>query len=132
MLNRNPKLQLAFSGARLAEGRGLGMKTFNEVAAKHGLPRPKYEFDGVYLNLTIYRNAEAVLSGLDAATLSQLSKSEMQSWVLLGKKGGGKTGLLAKTMGIDERTARRHLNKFLALGLVEKIGLGPATKYTIK
>lgn len=27
---------------------------------------------------------------------------------------------------------RRHLNKFLALGLVENIGLGPATKYTIK
>jgi ATP-dependent DNA helicase RecG len=132
MLNRNPKLQLAFNGARLAEGRGLGMKTFNEAATKHGLPRPKYEFDGVYLNLTIYRNAEAVLSALDATVLRQLSKSEVQSWVLLAKKGAGKTGFLAKAMGVDERTARRHLNKFLALGLVEKIGVGPAIKYRVK
>ena len=132
MLNRNPKLQLAFAGARLAEGRGLGMRTFNEAATKFGLPPPRYAFDGIYLNLTIYRNAEAVLSSLGTAVVNQLSKSEMESWVLLGKKGRGKTGLLAKAMGVDERTARRHLNKFLDLGLVEKVGVGPATEYRIK
>ncbi len=69
---------------------------------------------------------------MGTAVVNQLSKSEMESWVLLGKKGSGKTGLLAKAMGVDERTARRHLNKFLDLGLVEKVGVGPATEYRIK
>lgn len=132
MLNRNPRLQFAFGGARLAEGRGLGMKTLGEAATKLGLPQPRYSFDGVYLNLTIYRNEEAVFTSLGKAALDQLSKAERESWVLLGKKGSGKTGLLAKAMGVDERTARRHLNKFLALGLVEKVGAGPATEYRVK
>lgn len=132
MLNRNPRLQFAFGGARLAEGRGLGMKSLDEAVTMLGLPQPRYAFDGVYLNLTIYRNAEAVLSKLGAGALDQLSKSERESWVIVGKKGMGKTLLLAKAMGVDERTARRHLNKFLELGLVEKVGVGPATEYKVK
>ena len=50
MYNRNPKLQFAFGGSKLVEGRGLGMRTLGEAATKHGLPVPKYGFDGLYLN----------------------------------------------------------------------------------
>lgn len=50
MYNRNPKLQFAFGGTKLVEGRGFGMRTLSEAAAKHGLPVPKYAFDGLYLS----------------------------------------------------------------------------------
>ncbi len=75
MYNRNPKLQFAFGGTKLVEGRGLGMKTLGEAASKYGLPVPKYSFDGVYLNLTIYRNRAAAVSTLSREILASLSKA---------------------------------------------------------
>lgn len=129
MLNRNPRLQFAFGGARLAEGRGLGMKTLGEAATKLGLPQPRYAFDGVYLNLTIYRNVEAVVASLSPAILESLSKSERKGWAWLATKGHAKSGEYAVALDSDERTARRHLNHFLKLGLVRKTGSSTVTEY---
>jgi len=132
MLNRNPKLQLAFNGARLAEGRGLGMKTFNEAATKHGLPRPKYEFDGVYLNLTIYRTLEAAVTKLTPSILVKLSKSECKGWKWLATQYQVTSYAYASALGIPYRTAVNHLRKFQELGLLEKIGSARATEYRIR
>ncbi|MEI6195072.1 MAG: ATP-binding protein, partial [Verrucomicrobiota bacterium] len=87
MYNRNPKLQFAFGGTKLVEGRGFGMRTFGEAAAKHALPVPKYAFDGLYLNLTIYRHGQAAVEAMDTAMLDQLSKSERAGWAWLVSKG---------------------------------------------
>ena len=132
MYNRNPKLQFAFGGTKLAEGRGFGMRTFGGAAAKHGLPVPKYAFDGVYLNLTIYRHAQAAVQALGAAVLEKLSRSERSGWEWLASKGSARSSEYAARMGMDHRTARRHLNQFLKLGLVRKTGIGPSTEYQIK
>jgi ATP-dependent DNA helicase RecG len=132
MFNRNPKLQFAFGGAKLAEGRGLGMRTLGEAATKHGLPVPKYAFDGVYLNLTIYRHARAAVEALGAAVLDKLSKSERAGWEWLASKGSARSSAYAVEMAADDRTARRHLKKFLKLGLVRKTGVGPSTEYELK
>ncbi len=131
MLNRNPRLQFAFGGARLAEGRGLGMKTFREAAAKLGLPLPRYEFDRVYLNLTIYRNAEAAVAALGPDILGKLNKSERAGWAWLLTKRRATSGEYASELGLDERTARRHLNLFLDLRLVQKTGASTTTEYQV-
>jgi ATP-dependent DNA helicase RecG len=132
MLNRNPKLQFAFGGAKLAEGRGLGMKTLGSAAEKHGLPLPKCSFDGVYLTLTIYRHVQAAVRALGAAVLGKLSKSERAGWEWLASKGRAKSSEYAARLGVDDRTARRHLNQFLRLGLVRKTGASTSTEYQIK
>lgn len=132
MYNRNPKLQFAFGGTKLVEGRGLGMRTLGEAATKYGLPVPKYAFDGLYLNLTIYRHPRAAVAALSAAVLDKLSKSERSGWEWLTLKGNANSRQYAVRMGMDERTARRHLNQFLRLSLVRKIGSGPSTRYYIK
>lgn len=67
-------------GTKLVEGRGFGMRTFGEAAAKHSLPVPKYAFDGLYLNLTIYRHARAAVQAFGTAVLEKLSKSERAGW----------------------------------------------------
>lgn len=131
MYNRNPKLQFAFGGTKLVEGRGFGMRTFGEAAAKHGLPAPRYSFDGLYLNLTIYRDAKAALGSLGEAVLNKLSKSERAGWEWLASKGSAKSSEYAAGMNVDERTARRHLNQFLKLGLARKIGASTSTEYEI-
>jgi ATP-dependent DNA helicase RecG len=132
MYNRNPKLQFAFGGTRLVEGRGFGMRTLGEAAAKYGLPVPRYGFDGLYLNLTIYRHAHAAVRALGVAVLDKLSKSERSGWEWLAAKGHAKASEYAARLGIDQRTARRHLNQFLKLELVRKTGIGPSTEYHIK
>ena len=131
MLNRNPKLQFAFGAAKLAEGRGLGMKTLASAADKYRLPLPKYSFDGVYLTLTIYRNSDAVVRSLDSKVLSKLSKSERAGWQWLAGRKGTTSPDYAAAIASDERTARRHLNHFVQLKLVTKIGSGPATQYRL-
>jgi len=129
MLNRNPKLQFVFGGARLAEGRGLGMKTLAATPKEHGLPLPKYAFDGVYLTLTIFRHAKAAIGALAPSIVSALSGSERKGWDWLASKGTAKSSEYAIAVGSDERTARRHLNHFLELKLVRKSGSGPSTQY---
>lgn len=131
MYNRNPKLQFAFGGTKLVEGRGFGMRTFGEAAAKHGLPVPKYAFDGLYLNLTIYRNAKAALGSLGEAVLNKLSKSERAGWEWLISKGKAKSSEYAAAMNVDGRTARRHLNQFLKLELARKSGASTSTEYEV-
>jgi len=132
MFNRNPKLQFAFGGTKLVEGRGLGMRTLGEAATKYSLPLPKYAFDGIYLNLTIYRHPQAAVQALASDVLEKLSKSERSGWQWLSTKGHANSSDYAAQMGLDDRTVRRHLNQFLRLGLVRKAGAGRSTEYRIK
>jgi ATP-dependent DNA helicase RecG len=131
MYNRNPKLQFAFGGTKLVEGRGFGMRTFGDAAVKHALPVPKYAFDGLYLNLTFYRHGQAAVEAMDTAMLDQLSKSERAGWAWLVSKGRTKSNEYAAAMNVDERTARRHLKQFLKLDLVQQTGMGPSTEYRV-
>jgi ATP-dependent DNA helicase RecG len=132
MYNRNPKLQFAFGGTKLVEGRGFGMRTFGEAAAKYALPVPKYAFDGLYLNLTIYRHARAAVEALGAAMLEKLSKSERVGWEWLALKGSAKSSDYAAGMEVPYRTAMNHLKKFHELGLLERTGSARATEYKVR
>jgi pyrimidine deaminase RibD-like protein len=132
MYNRNPKLQFAFGGTKLVEGRGFGMRTFGEAAAKHGLPVPKYAFDGVYLNLTIYRHAGAAMQALELSVLEQLSKSERSGWVWLATKQAVTSNEYAEALKVPYRTAMNHLAKFQQLGLLEKVGSARTTEYKVR
>ena len=131
MLNRNPKLQFVFGGTKLVEGRGLGMRTLGAMAEKHRLPLPKYSFDGVYLQLTIYRHAKAAVHGLDAKALKALSKSERAGWEWLSLRKETTSTDYAEAMKLPYRTAMNHLRSFQELGLLERIGSARATEYRI-
>ncbi len=131
MLNRNPKLQFAFGGAKLAEGRGLGMKTLGSVAEKHGLPLPKYAFDGIYLNLTIYRHGHAAVAGLASGLAKALNKDEKRSWEFLATRTAITRKEYAEHMSFDSRKAQRHLKHLVELGLLQKLGASSATEYRV-
>jgi ATP-dependent DNA helicase RecG len=132
MYNRNPKLQFAFGGTKLVEGRGFGMRTFGEATAKHGLPVPKYAFDGLYLNLTIYRYAKAAISGLKADVLKALNDDARKSWEYLATKISVTRKEYAEHLGFDARKAQRHLKRFVELGLLRKVGASSSTEYEVR
>src|SRR5439155_8779933 len=111
MYNRNPKLQFAFGGTKLVEGRGLGMRTLGEAASKHRLPLPKYAFDGVYLNLTIYRNRSAAISSLSREVREGLSKGELAGWEWLSTQEQTTSSQYSAAVKIPIRTALRQLKR---------------------
>jgi ATP-dependent DNA helicase RecG len=131
MLSRNPVLHYVFAKMEMAEERGLGIKSLKNHAEKLGLPLPKYEWEPPYLVLTLFRNQEAAARTLKPGVLESLTGSEQKGWQWLATKGRAKSGQYAKAMQMEDRTARRHLHRFLELGLVTKIGSGPSTVYEL-
>ncbi len=131
MYNRNPKLQFAFGGTNLVEGRGFGMRTFGEAATKHGLPVPRYSFDGLYLNLTIYRDAKAAVEALGPDVLKALNDDDKAAWELISSRHSVRSSDLIAQMGFDERKAQRVLKKLQDAGLLRRVGRGPATHYEV-
>ncbi len=131
MFNRNPKLQFAFGGSKLVEGRGFGMRSFGEAAVKYALPLPNYTYDGVYLNLTIYRHRAAAVEALGPAVLEKLSKAERFGWEWLATQRTTTSTKYAQAQELPYRTAMHHLRRFQELGLVKRAGSARATKYIV-
>lgn len=131
MLSRNPVLHYVFAHMGLAEERGLGVKTLKADAEKEGLPLPKYGFEAPYLTLTLYRNSEAPARVPSQEVLDSMNRAERKGWQWLATKGKAKSSQYAVAMDIDDRTARRHLNRFVELGMAKKTGSGPATEYEV-
>lgn len=131
MLSRNPELHYVFARMKLAEERGLGMRTFGTLPEQHGLPLPKYAFEDPYLVLTLYRSRESVAHTLDSKILESLTEDEKAGWLFLATKTTTTRSEYAKHMGFDDRKAQRHLKHFVELGLLHRIGAGPTTEYQV-
>ncbi len=131
MLSRNPLLHYVFARMDLAEERGLGMKTFQGIPEKFGLPLPTYSFDDPYLDLTLYRSQESAVRELPPEVRKTLKKGQKAGWEFLASRiETTKTGY-AKALGFDDRKAQRHLSKFVELGLLRRVGAGPSTHYKV-
>ena len=132
MLSRNPELHFVFARMGMAEEQGLGLASLRDRAKELGLPRPQYTWDDPYLVLTLYRSAESATKALGESALKALSKSERKGWQWLAIRGKAKSGEYAEAIGVEPRTARRHLGHFEELGLVKKTGSGPSQSYEVK
>jgi len=131
MLSRNPRLHRVFNQMDLAEERQLGMKTFQEEPERLGIPRPTFSMDGPYLSLKIFTTAEAVVAELPDAVQHALSKAEKEGWQYLASQRDASKLDYARSVGVSDRTAVRHLNHFVELGLLRREGEGRATRYAV-
>ncbi|MFZ1220073.1 MAG: ATP-binding protein [Chthoniobacterales bacterium] len=129
MLSRNPVLHYVFAKMELAEERGLGLKSMESRASEIGLPLPTYTWEDPYLVLTLYRHAESATRTLDSSILDQLTAEEQKGWTFLSGRAGITQSEYKRHMGVTPRTAQRHLGHFVKLGLLRRVGRGPATEY---
>ena len=129
MVSRNPMLHVVFSRMEMAEERGLGLKSMKARASELRLPLPKYSWEDPYLTLTLYRTAESATKALDKSILDSLSAEELKGWTFLSGRTGTTQSEYARNMKVTARTAQRHLTHFVTLGLLQRIGRGPATEY---
>jgi len=131
MVSRNPRLHAVFSTMELAEERGLGLRSMRAKATDAGLPLPKFHFNAPYLDLTLYRTAEAATKALPRETLANLSKSERRGWEWVLSKQTVTSSEYESAMVVSNRTALNHLKKFTELGLAKRLGSGPSTEYQV-
>lgn len=129
MVSRNPMLHVVFSRMEMAEERGLGLKSMKARASEIGLPLPKYAWEDPYLVLTLYRTAESATKTLHSSILKKLTPEEQNGWTFLSSRTGITQSEYARNMKVTARTAQRHLSQFVELGLLRRVGRGPATKY---
>ncbi|MBX9854206.1 MAG: hypothetical protein K2Y26_01705 [Gemmatimonadaceae bacterium] len=128
MLSRNPVMHFVFAKLRLAEERGLGLKSMKARAIEAGLPLPTYSYTAPYLDLALYTDAKAAVGG---ERLSQLSSAERAGWNWLVTQSEITTAAYQEAMGVPNRTAKNHLGKFTKLGLLRMKGAGRATRYDV-
>ncbi len=130
-LSRNPQLHYVFSKMGLAEERGLGMKTLNSLPQTLGLPVPKYSFHEPYLVLHLFSNAESVAATVVPQALDSLNDDEKNGWQYLTSRMITTAPEYAAALGFDERKTQRQLKKFIAVGLLRRIGNGRASRYEV-
>ena len=131
MFSRNPRLHAVFNTMELAEERGLGLSLMRNRTQQAGLPLPTYTWNAPYLDLTIYRAAESATKSLDESILSELNSTERKGWTFVVGRGTTTQSEYSSEMKVNARTAQRHLTHFVDLGLLRRIGSGPATEYQV-
>ena len=131
MLCRNPVLHYVFARMELAEERGLGLVSMKRRAESAGLPLPRYAWEEPYLKLAIYRSAAGAATALPPGIRDALTDAELAGWQWLAAQRRTKSAEYAKAMRIDSRTARRHLYRFVELGLVRRTGSARLTEYEV-
>jgi len=131
MLSRNPVLHYVFARMDLAEERGLGLKSMRLQSMAAGLPPPRYSWNNPYLNLTLYRSAEAVAQDLPSAALQGLSEEEIRGYAFIAARETVTRREYELHLNLDYRKAQRQLKHFVELGLVQTRGSGPATAYAV-
>ena len=116
---------------KLAEERGLGLKSMRSRASAAGLPLPSYTYKAPYVVLTLYPDAASASTDVSDKVLSTLSDAERAGWGWLVTRETVTTAEYQEAMEVPNRTALNHLKRMTDLGLVRKRGAGPATHYEV-
>lgn len=131
--SRNPRLHVVLSKMGLAEERNWGMKSMKEGFEALGLPLPRYSrAHEPYLDLVLFRSVESALEKLPEKVLEKLNKEERRGWEFLATRTAVSRSEYERELGLDVRTAQRHLRDFVELGLVERVGAGRTTKFKVR
>lgn len=117
--SRNPKIAFILFEMGLVEERGFGMEELSKLE-KLGYTKPLFDLDDNILKTTIFRG-----TSIDHET--ELAKmkgyNELKAFKVLN------SSKYIEVTGVSERTARRHLNDLVAVGIAKRTGDGPTTVY---
>ena len=131
MLSRNPVLHFVFSKMKLAEERGLGLRSMRRGASVAGLPRPTYTYEEPFLVLTLFRHAVAAVPEDMRSVLDTLTEAERTGWTWMVRQDTFTTANYEQALGLPNRTARNHLKKLTESGLLNRTGRGRSTSYQV-
>lgn len=131
MLSRNPVMHFVFAKMKLAEERGLGLKSMRSRASAAGLPLPSYAYKAPYVVLTLYPDVASATTGIDDKVVAKLSDAERSGGAWLVTRETVTTAEYQEAMDVPNRTAKYHLRRLTEVGLLRVVGAGRATNYKV-
>jgi ATP-dependent DNA helicase RecG len=131
MLSRNPMMHFVFAKMKLAEERGLGLRSMRTCASAAGLPLPSYAYKAPYVVLTLYADVTSATTSIGDKVLSKLSDAERAGWAWLVTRETVTTAEYQEAMNIPNRTAKYQMKRLTELGLLRALGAGRATHYEV-
>jgi ATP-dependent DNA helicase RecG len=130
-ISKNPKIAFIFNQMSLVEERGLGMKELKTLKNK-GFKSPEFRLDDNLFYTTVFRASnETAMKHILEDNSIKLTDSEQKGYNYLKEKGELTSSVYAEYFKVDQRTARRHLNKMVDKELAKREGEGPATIYKV-
>jgi len=129
LLSRNPALHYVFAKMKLAEERGLGLKSMRGIANMAGLPTPSFAWEDPYLSLTIYRNVDRFGRHPSSTMLARLSSEELAAWKFIVRANDVSRGELMAGLGITEEKAIQVLARLEQHGLLIHFGKATDLRY---
>jgi len=127
-LSKNPKITYVFEKLRLSESRGLGFETIRGLPTEYRLPLPTVTFDYPYLTFAFSREYG---NGVGDERLSTLNKAEARGYDYIRLNSPVTRRAYEENLGLSQKTAGRHLARFIELDLIKKVGSGTKTSYEI-
>lgn len=118
----NPEIARVFHLRELMERLGLGGRRLVESCAKLKAKRPEWKADKGVVSLTIYRAPQT-------ESISQVLPRQREFLKTLAPDVEIKAEDYATAADVSLRQARRDLGDLCDLGLLERLGRGPATVY---
>lgn len=129
--SRNPVMHFVFAKMKLAEERGLGLKSMKSKALSADIPLPSYSYKAPYVVLSLFKEAAAAIPVAAVDASEQLSEAERKGWAWLVTRETVTTAEYQEATGVSLRTARYHLKRLTDIGLLRVSGAEKATRYEV-
>lgn len=117
----NPKIANVFYQMKFIEKRNIGMEELQEFSKNMGVNKPIIEYNNPYLQVTLWKKAEAKL---------EPKREEIIEFVRVNGKVS--SGDYAAKFGGVTKTASRHLNELVDEGILDREGEKKGTRYFLK
>ena len=134
---RNFKILELFHNAHYIEKLGSGLKRMEELMMIHGLKKPEFSTSPASFKVIFSGPKEKILelvrpsNEFDLRDLG-LNDRQIKTLNLLQKQKFIASNQYAEKFVVDERSARRDMEKLVEIGYVEKIGKTKASKYSLR
>lgn len=138
---RNPLIVQGLTWLELMDERGSGIRRMREAMTKYGLQIPHFSAEDHDFTVTLSGPGEPAPTSVGESTITRepeilkgrdLSDRQRQIVARIAEKGFVTSSDCVRALGIAKDTAWRDLNDLLEKGLIEKSGVGKATRYTLK
>lgn len=108
------------------------MSILKKVPDEFQLPIPHFSYDAPYLEFTLFRTGNILENLIGPNKFKELNKEEKEGLLHLYNVKSISKSEYAKYLGINAKTAQRHLSKFKQLDLVYTKGSTNNLRYFIK
>jgi predicted HTH transcriptional regulator len=136
--SRNPLIAQTLASLDQMEQRGTGFARMHEAMLNHGLEAPVFgEHDGYFVvtfagpngNYDRIKTPSEASGFITPAIEDQFNERQQKIVAQVLKKGSVTSGWCRTQFGITYDTANRDLLALMKLGILERKGSGPATRY---